>query len=297
MAINSPSIAVPSIERGKVRTVAIPTVYVPPDTNPATVSSSSTLVYTESTVTNYAVASESFTDTSGVWRYPIAYNINYFTFSADSVVSPVQVMSADRLTSNPNYGEVYLRQLFTLGKTVPYTFSVYMKVPTGTATISIALKTTTFFTGLAIFAQNTVTLNTSWQRFSVTGTPPDTETFMVQIGGDGTWGLNQSVDLWGAQLEESSTMSTYVSTGNGTFANSSGPVSQTFTSYEEISNAPVTVGQIVSYSSGGTSKLYVAVDIDGVITWKPCIAISRYIDPRTGKPYDSNASFYSPLVQ
>ena len=46
----------------------------------------------------------------------------------------------------------------------------------------------------------------------------------------------------------------------------------------------------------GFYNMYVVVDIAGKRTWKRCGLLSGTLDPRTGKPYDPLAGFYSPLA-
>lgn len=291
MAIENPIISAPSIERLKARTVVVPTVYSLPVTDPVLVTSSTTSVFTETTVINYVLASENFL----TWTSPSSAQIVFFTFSENSVASPIGTMTADRVTSNPNYYPLYLRKYFGdpngLGRVTPHTFSVYLKVPSATLNgFKISMKTSDLFAGETIISQSAVSLTTSWQRFSITGTPPDENKIMIEIGGENSWPLNTAVDMWGAQLEESPTMGPYVSTENASPAQ---PVSQTFTEFQEISSAPAREGQMISYRNGDSRRLYVAVDIEGVITWKPCIAIAEYINPTTGEPPDSNILLYS----
>lgn len=301
MTIQGPIISASSIERAKARTLAIPRVYNRPETNPALVSTSYYLEYRETTTTNYILASENFIpfDSESGWYEPINPYIDYVVATPNSVSSPIGTMTADRLRSDVNYGQpgggMWIRQYATLSTVEDLTFSVYLKVPTGSLNIKILLLTGDFSAGLTIINETNANLTTAWQRFSVTGASPDLRRVIIQIGGYGTWGLNQEIDFWGAQLEISSTMGPYVSTGatiptNGPF------VSQTVTGYEQVSAAPTREGQIVSYYNNGAFQLYVAVDIDGVITWKPCIGIAEYLNPTTGLPPDPNILLYSPLL-
>ncbi len=296
MAIGNPRIAASSIERSKTRVAVVPTAYDPPVTNPIFVSSSTTLVYTQKTTTNLIPASENF-EPFQIWYCPVAYNIQFFTYSGNSVSSPIGTLTADRLTAHPAYGPVYLRYYMKLEEVAEFTFSIYLKVPSATATINLGLNTADLFAPITNLALTTATVTTEWQRFSVTGVPPGPEGIMLQIGGYGGWAIGQTFDLWGAQLEKSSTMGPYVSTGNASFGETASySASQTSNTYEEVSTAPSREGQIVFYKNGDTGKLYVAIDIDGTITWKPCIAISEYIDPRTGEAPDPNLALFSPLA-
>lgn len=291
MAIENPVIAASCVERGKVRATAVPVVYELPVTNPTYVTSSSTSVYSERIITNYAVGSENFD--ASIWKIPVADNLSYFTYSLNSVLSPILTLTADRLKSNTLYGPVYLRQYFQ-NKFGVFTFSIYLKAPAG-ASLKLAMRSIDLFTGPILISETSVTISNVWQRFSLTGANEFEDGFMVEIGGDGTWAVNTEIDLWGAQLEEGPTMNEYVSTGNAVFTSSPASVSQTFVGWEEVSTAPTREGQIVSYRSGDFSRLYVAVDIDGTITWKPCIGVAEYVDPRTGQTPDPNLAFYSSL--
>lgn len=93
-----------------------------------------------------------------------------------------------------------------------YTFSVWLKADSGTPTIN-----------LNIFAQSSivrgtipVTINTGWQRYSVTANmqPGDSEA-VVQVGGNGSFTESSGgIDIAWCQLEPGNSPSAYISTGS-----------------------------------------------------------------------------------
>lgn len=56
-------------------------------------------------------------------------------------------------------------------------------------------------------------------------------------------------------------------------------------------------GQLIFYNSPNGKKLYCAVSVGGTLKWVPCFTSLPKYDLRTGKPYDANAGFYSPLAK
>lgn len=66
----------------------------------------------------------------------------------------------------------------------------------------------------------------------------------------------------------------------------------------QIQQPPGYEGELRAVESGtnGVCSLYVVVEISGTLTWKMVKPSSGTIDSGTGKPYDANAGFYSPLA-
>jgi RHS repeat-associated protein len=92
------------------------------------------------------------------------------------------------------------------------TASVYLRAASGTQNINLYLLNVGTG-GWAAIATSTVTLTTSWQRFSVTGTSQNGLTSLyLQIGGGGTITSGQSYQVWGAQMQLGSTVGPYVAT-------------------------------------------------------------------------------------
>lgn len=88
----------------------------------------------------------------------------------------------------------------------PYTFSVYLKVPSGTNSLTLFMGTN----GGGPSNFKAVTLTPAWQRFSFTLTTTGTG-ISSQVGGANTW-VTGEVDTWGAQLESGLLASPYAPT-------------------------------------------------------------------------------------
>ena len=101
---------------------------------------------------------------------------------------------------------------------VPITFSVYARVASGSATIYLNVEDIGAGpSGGNFIASTAKTLDTTWQRISVTGTRTTTVgNSIVVIGFDTRCGAGQTnaspitVELWGAQLSDSASLDTYV---------------------------------------------------------------------------------------
>lgn len=96
------------------------------------------------------------------------------------------------------------------GQTV--TASVYLRVPSGTLNTYIYL-INVGDNGWGIPADTPVTLTTTWQRFTVTGTNQNgLTTLLLQIGGASTITSGQSIQVWGAQMVPGTNAATYQAT-------------------------------------------------------------------------------------
>lgn len=145
------------------------------------------------------------------------------TITADAVAAPDGTLTADQIsgTSGAFRG---IRQTIT-SSAVPHTFSVYLRSATGSST------TARIWVDSGV---STVTVTTSWQRFSVTATTASS--FDIQI----STAISSAIDVyaWGAQLETGDIATDYIATGAS--AVSVGPVS----------NVPR-----IDYTGGGCGKL------------------------------------------
>jgi hypothetical protein len=123
------------------------------------------------------------------------------TVSANSVVAPDGNQTADAVTASSAAGLIR-QNVAGLVANGQYTFYVWLKVPSGTMTVSIGVLDNGWTTWLV--GPTAVTLTTSWQRFKVTGTMTGGATALwVAIGHytDG-WTAGQVFHAWGACLQQ-----------------------------------------------------------------------------------------------
>jgi hypothetical protein len=138
--------------------------------------------------------------------------------TADSTVAPDQTSTADTLAGT---GSSTLTQTYTTATNGTYTFSVWVKTTSGTATVGLRIDSTgaSPTTGTV----TTGTARTSWQRFNVTqaftGTPSNIKA--VILPGNGSTG---TVYTWGAQMVLNGSPQIYARTTASTVAASRGIV-------------------------------------------------------------------------
>jgi hypothetical protein len=131
--------------------------------------------------------------------------------SANTVVAPDGTTSADAYTFASSASTfAYLSQQVSSTSTLPHTFSIYIKRPTGSGsrTLRLAVSDVAATTGTS----SNFTITESWQRFEFTRTS-GSSTGLVGIGFlQGTTGVSiaagEVLDLWGAQLEASAAYAT-----------------------------------------------------------------------------------------
>jgi hypothetical protein len=123
------------------------------------------------------------------------------TVSANSVVAPDGNQTADAVTASGAAGLIR-QNIAGLVANGQYTFYVWLKVPSGTMTVSLGILDNGWTTWLV--GPTAVTLTTSWQRFKVTGTMTGGATALwIAIGHytDG-WTSGQTFHAWGACLQQ-----------------------------------------------------------------------------------------------
>jgi hypothetical protein len=166
-------------------------------------------------VTNLLLRSEDFSTT---WTTNGTCSV-----STDQAVAPNGTLTADEITVNNGLVNHVAQSASVTSGTV-YTLSVYVKAGTITtisfraaivgndgyivytfATDSISIATPTF-----ISSANSVSLGNGWYRLSMQYTPTVSGTASIRIGGGNT--NDGTCYIWGAQLEQSSTVGEYIPT-------------------------------------------------------------------------------------
>jgi hypothetical protein len=147
-------------------------------------------------VTNLLLQSEEFDVT---WNKPAPV-----TVTANTTEAPNGTQTADTLSNaiNVSHNSTNLSQAITATESTSYTFSIYVKSLTST-TFSIRLRDNT-----ADSQSTTITPTSSWQRVSCTLTTGIGATSLVARVGN----ANGDVAIWGAQLEQASTVGEYIPT-------------------------------------------------------------------------------------
>lgn len=119
------------------------------------------------------------------------------------ILDPISGTTATTLTATSANATVY--ETVTL-LALPYTISFYVQRVTGTGTVNLTLDGTNF---------TAITVTGSWVRYSATVTPTaGSKTVGIQLVTSG-----DAVNIWGAQLEQRSTVSSYTPTTTQTITN------------------------------------------------------------------------------
>jgi hypothetical protein len=186
--------------------------------------------------TSFAIPSSSYTYTADRWiglRFSTGSTINRQSASLDGFEYSIRVQ---RDSGNTGTGIIYLGYNVETadsykyaGKTV--TLSFYAKAGANFSSASSALaviwasgtgtnqKQMDGFTGSSLLANSSVTLTTSWQRFSFTAAVPSNSTqqgFQFNYTPVGTAGANDWFEITGVQLEFGSVATTFKRAGGGT---------------------------------------------------------------------------------
>jgi hypothetical protein len=167
---------------------------------------------------NYLLYSEDFTAALGYWVGAFGGSSSAPTITANTTANPVDgLVTADTInfpTVAAGANESYIASTFrslpnSAVKTLPLTYSIWLKVASGTAQVVLNMESSPSF---VFNPSQLVTVTTAWQRFSLTANmAPTTDTvgcFLIVNFAQAAVGLI----TFGAQLEISPTMGTYIQT-------------------------------------------------------------------------------------
>ena len=184
------------------------------DHDPVTLASKGLLI--EESRTNLTIQSQAF---DNVAYSKAAIGVAAATITANNDTAPDGTLTADLVnfsatTAIDQQGQLFRNVLAaTAGQNI--TLSIYMRVPSGTATVFIGLTELSPLTGQSVACNVT----TTWQRFSITRTVLATTTIFLQIGPVTSVFMGQpavqpaaSVLLWGAQFEVGAFPTSYIPT-------------------------------------------------------------------------------------
>jgi len=137
-----------------------------------------------------------------------AWNVRWggagaITANDATFLAPNGTQTVDKSTAT--VGGAGVGQAVTLTAGVTYTLSCWVNTSSNTAPLQIA----TSSTGGGVVASVTIPVSSTLNRYSLTYTPSTTQTYYVGVGNSVA---GQTIYIWGAQLEQSSTASTYNST-------------------------------------------------------------------------------------
>jgi len=166
-------------------------------------------------VTNLLLQSEDFSTT---WTTNGTCSV-----SPDQAVAPNGELTADEITVNNGLAN-HITQPASITSGTTYTLSAYVKAGTissitlrtaitgsdGYIVYAFATDSISIATPALISSASSVSLGNGWHRLSMQYTPTVSGTAGIRMGGGNT--NNGTFYLWGAQLEESSTVGQYVKT-------------------------------------------------------------------------------------
>jgi hypothetical protein len=163
----------------------------------------------ETVLSDLGAASTNYLEASlndNLIAYPTAFDNavwgkNQCSVTATNITDPLGGATAERITPNTGATNAFVSQTGLVPATLQagqmYTLSVYAKAASGTPSIILVIS----HQGWTARGMATVTLTTSWQRFSVSGAVQAGDTSLIVVIGQFPEAAGP-IDLWGAQLVE-----------------------------------------------------------------------------------------------
>lgn len=143
-----------------------------------------------------------------------SWNVAGTQIALAAVVGPDGSGTGTQVTAQANQNDAYITNDVpnpTLYDGANVTGSVFLRVASGTQTVNLAFGADA--PGRVYVGLQTVTLNSSWQRFTISGQLPNgLNRLFLQVGGGGSFSSGQSFDIWGTQVEVSPNAGPYVMT-------------------------------------------------------------------------------------
>jgi hypothetical protein len=127
------------------------------------------------------------------------------SITATNIADPIGGNTADAFTSSGANGYLSNFTGVAVQSGGTYVASVWLKLPSGTDTIFLAITSPSF----DILQSVNCSVTSSWQRFTVSGSVGANTAVRLLIGAASTIGVGEVVYLWGAQLELGSTATPY----------------------------------------------------------------------------------------
>lgn len=151
--------------------------------------------------TNLALYSEQF-DNNTYWTQSVLSGT--LTRTANYGISPDGTQNADRIQMSITTGYVDVLQVITTTPSVAYSYSIWLKSLSGTPTI--------VFLNDGVTGNKLVTLTTEWVRYTFNIPASGALTYPRLLIENGITSTSADILAWGAQLEQSSYVTSYIPT-------------------------------------------------------------------------------------